>query len=170
MYVYVCIYIYAYKCTVGLQICLTNQSKEVHYFTYASLPGVSPTPLTWKTFCKPDSNVTDEHVIYYQLTESDESLTDVVKKCCDNKPNVVGLIIVHYLPSNFLSTELLKEGVPQKPPIYVVSCDDGEDIMHLDAFNVNEGDLKVRMTVESEVDVGYSGSTERELKSTYLHA
>ena len=159
----VCIlYLHLY---LGLQICLTNQSKGIHSFTYASLPGVSLSPLAWKTFCKPDTDVAGEHVIHYQLTESDESLADVVKKHCDNKPNIVGLIILHYLPSNFLSNDLLKEGIPQKPPIYVVSCEDGEDIIHLDAFNVNEGDLKVRVKVESEVDAGRSGSSERELKS-----
>jgi len=141
-----------------------NQSKKIHSFAYASLPGVSPTPLSWTKLCKPGIVVTGDHVIYYQLTESDKSLTDVVKKCCDNKPNVVGLIIVHYIPSNSLSNEFLKQGIPQYPPVYVVSCEDAERIIDLDGFNLNEGDLIVRVKVESQVD---SESSKITLKSMW---
>lgn len=150
----------AHVYVVGLQLSLTNQSKEIHSFSYACLPGVSPTPLNWKPFCKPETEMTSGHVTYYQLTESDESVANVVEKHFANKPNVVGLVIINFTSSNFLSNEILKGGIPNIPPIYVVSCEDGEHIVDLDAFNVNEGDLKIRVQVSSD-----SGPSKREIKS-----
>ena len=156
------LHVYVFIKYTGLQFCLCNEPKKIHSFAYATLPGVIPTPLDWKICCNPDTDVADEHVIYYQLTDTEKSLTDVVKKHCDNRPNVIGLIIINYLPSNFLPDDILKEGIPSQPPIYVVSCENAEQLLDLDSVNVTDGDLKVRVQFESEVD---SGASKKELKS-----
>ena len=141
---------------IGLQFSVSGIN-EIQYFTYATLPGVDPTPLDWKVCSSPDSDVPSEHVIYYQLTTNDESLLDVVKEYCDVDPNVVGLIVVNFTPSNFLPVEILERGIPKRPPICVVSLEDGERIVDFFNTQVNDMDVKVAILAESNVDSGSSG-------------
>ena len=147
---------------LGLQFRLT-ELKESQSFTYATLPGVNSIPLDWKSCCAPDSDLPSEHVIYYQLTDTEKSLVDVVEEHCDEDSNVVGLIIINFMSSNFLPSEILNRGMPQKPPIYVVTQEDGEQIIEFFNTQVNDGDIKVKVLAENDVDSMTSG-----LKSMYI--
>jgi len=102
--------------------------------------------------CTSDSGVPGEHIICYQLTISDNSLQEVVEECCEDESNVVGLIIVNFEKSYYLPNNVLKNGVPQAPPIYVVSVGDGEQIFDFINAQVDVGDAQVRVLVESVVD------------------
>jgi len=158
-------YLVSMNIYIGLQFYLNNEPKKIYTLAYASLPGVTPIPLDWKICCNPDANVNDEHVVYYQLTDTEKSLAGIVKELCDTSPNIVGMIIMNYLPSNYLQDDILKDGIPPWPPIYVVSCKDAEQLMIFDSVNVNEGDLMVRVQVESEIDTVDVVSSKKELKS-----
>ena len=152
---------------IGLQFCLSTEQQKIYSFAYGTLPGSIPTPLGWKICCKPNITVTEDHVIYYQLAEAEKSLADVVKKNCDNKPNVVGMIILHYEPSTFLPSDMLK-GIPSHLPIIIVSCEDAEQLIGLD-MNSDDGDLKVRVVAESDVDGKNTASSRPEAKGMFFY-
>ena len=121
-------------------------------FTYATLPGVNLTPLDWKICCAPDSDLPSEHVTYYQLTDAEKCLVDVVEEQCYVKSDVIGLIIINYNSSIYLSKEMFKKGVPKKPPMYVVALEDGEQIVEFFNTKVDDGDMMVKVLVDSDVD------------------
>jgi len=81
------------------------------------------------------------------------SLLEVVEECCEDEANVVGLIVVNFQKSCFLPDDILKNGVPQVPPIYVVSVEDGEQLLDFMSAQVNEGDVQVKVLVENTLDV-----------------
>jgi len=107
-----------------------------------------------------------EHIVCYQLTDSDNCLADVVDECCEEEDNVVGLIIANYERSCFLPDEILKNGIPKAPPIYVVSVDDGGQILDFLSAQVNMGDVQVKVVIESIVDPESRGIHRRPSKST----
>lgn len=151
-----CAYVHAecdlfYYNLIGLQFRLPGL-KELQSFTYATLPGVTSAPQNWKDFCAPDSDLPSEHVIYYQLTDTEKSLMDVVQEHCDEASKVVGLIVINFMSSNFLPGKILIKGIPQKPPMYVVTQEDGEQIIEFFKAEVDVGDIKVKVVAENEVD------------------
>jgi len=148
---------YAYLIYIGLQFRVSGLD-ELQSFTYATLPGVNSTPLEWKSCCAPDSDPPSEHVIYYQLTDMEKSLVDVVEEHCDEESNVIGLIIINFMSSNFLPGEILNRGMPQKPPIYVVTREDGEQILEFFSTQVDDGDIKVKVLAENDVDLQNKGT------------
>ena len=99
-----------------------------------------------------ESGLPGEHIVCYQLTDSDNCLADVIDGCCVEEDNVVGLIIANYGKSCFLPDEILNNGIPNTPPIYVVSLDDGEKVFDFMSTQVNMGDIRVKVLVESDVD------------------
>ena len=137
---------------LGLLFRLSSTGEVFHTITYACLPDVRPAPVDWKMCCTSDSDLPGEHIICYQLTDSENSLLKVVEECCEEEANIVGLIIVNSEKSCYLPDEILKNGIPQVPPIYVVSVEDGEDIFDFISAQVSEGDAQVRVLVESVVD------------------
>ena len=56
------------------------------------------------------------------------------------------------MSSNFLPGEILNRGVPQKPPIYVVTQEDGELILEFFNTQVDDGEIKVKVLAENDVD------------------
>ena len=146
-------------CLCGYILCAGLQFRirgidEIQSFSYATLPGVNPTPVDWKVCSSPDSDVPSEHVIYYQLTNVNESLLDVVEKHCGDDPTIVGLILVNFTPSNLLPFEILSRGIPPKPPICVVSLEDGERIADFFSSKVDDMDVQVAILADSNVDSG----------------
>ena len=117
--------------------------------------------------CTSDSGIPGEHIICYQLTISDNSLLEVVEECCEDESNVVGLIIVNFEKSYYLPDKILKNGVPQAPPIYVVSVEGGEQIFDFINAQTNVGDAQVRVLVESVVDPESTGLVRRSSRSMY---
>ena len=138
---YVCMY-------VGLEFHIRGLEEKCPSFTYASLPGVSHTPLEWKICCEPDQDVGGEYVTYHKLTDSDDSLSAVMAKYTE--PNIVGLIIINTCNSTILSSDFINNAA-STPPVYIISLGDGEKLR---AF-VNahdEGAVQIKVYVESTVD------------------
>ena len=136
---------------VGLEFRIRGSQEKCPSFTYASLPGVSRTPLEWKVCCEPDQDVGGEYVTYHKLTDSDDSLSAVMANYAE--PNIVGLIIINTCNSTTLSSDFInKADKPSStPPVYIISLGDGEKLR---AF-VNahdEGAVQVKVYVESIVD------------------
>lgn len=125
--------------------------KKYPSFTYASLPGVSPTPIEWKMCSPPDSGVGSEHVTYHRLGDPDDhdNLSSMINYYV-TESNVMGLIIINaanstILPDNFVDTE------SPEIPIYVVSSRDGDQIERFVSSH-GEGDVQIKILVESTVD------------------
>ncbi|XP_065915635.1 uncharacterized protein [Dysidea avara] len=142
----------AKHCQNGLLQLRFTSLQDSQSFTYATLPGVNLTPLDWKICCAPDSDLPSEHVTYYQLTDAEKCLVDVVEEQCYVKSDVIGLIIINYNSSIYLSKEMFKKGVPKKPPMYVVALEDGEQIVEFFNTKVDDGDMMVKVLVDSDVD------------------
>ena len=138
-------------CT-GLQFRIRNSpEKKCPSFTYATLPGVKPTPIEWKMCCDPDSDVGSEHVTYHTLTDKDDKLSTVVEYHIES--NIVGLIIINNTNSTTLSNDFTSRYVaPSTPiPLYIVSSRDGEQLRAL-VKAYNEGSVQIKVLVESAVD------------------
>ena len=138
-------------CT-GLQFRVRNPpEKRCPSFTYASLPGVMPTPIEWKMCCDPDSEVGGEHVTYHTLTDTDDNLSTVVEYHVES--NIVGLIIINTTNSTALSRDLVSRYVAPSPPVplYIVSSRDGERLKEFVKAH-NEGFVQIKVLVESAVD------------------
>jgi len=136
---------------LGLQFRIRNSKEKCPSFTYASLPGVRPTPVEWKMCCEPDRDVGSEHVTYHKLTESDENLSAVMAGYSES--NIVGLIIINTTNSTFLSNDFINNGgtIPSTPPVYIVSSGDGKQLStFVDAYE--EGLVQIKVSVESAVD------------------
>lgn len=118
-------------------------------FTYASLPGVTPTPLEWKTCCDPDIDIGGEHVTYHILTPLDDSLSTVMAEYTES--NIVGLIIINTTNSTFLSNDFIKNAKNVTPPVYVISSRDGERLKEF-VTSHDEGAVQIKVSVESAVD------------------
>ena len=152
---------------LGLHFRLSSSKEAIFTITYAGLPGARPSPVDWKMCCTSDSDLPGEHIICYHLTNSENSLPAVVEECCEDESNVVGLIIVNFEKNCFLPDEILKNGIPQAPPIYVVSVEDGEQIFDFISAQVNVGNTQVRVLVESVVDSESAGMSRRPSKGMY---
>ena len=118
-------------------------------FTYASLPGVKPTPILWKMCCDPDCDAGGEHVTYRILTDSDKTLRSIIDDYVQS--NVVGLIIINSTNSTFLSDEFITRYVPPTPPVYILSSEDGERLRQFVKTH-EEGSIQIKASVESAVD------------------
>ena len=151
---------------LGLQFRLRSTKEVFHKITYACLPDVCPGPVDWKMCCTSDSDLPGEHIICYQLTDSENSLLKVVEECCEEEANVVGLIIVNFEKSCYLSDKILKNGIPQAPPIYVVAVEDGEQIFDFISAQVSMGDAQVKVLVESVVDPESPGLSRQPSRGT----
>ena len=137
---------------LGLQFRIKGSQERCPSFTYASLPGVTPTPIEWKMCCDPDCDVGSEHVTYHILTDSDKTLSSVIEHYLEEY-NIVGLVIVNNTNSTSLSNDIITRYIPPTPPVYVVSSGDGE---RLSAFvkGHDEGAVQIKVLVESAVDFG----------------
>ena len=124
--------------------------KKFPSFTYASLPGVDPTPMDWKMCSVPDSGVAGEHVTYHKLEESDEheNLSSMINFYI-TESNVIGLIIINTVNSTFLPNDFV-DTTPEIP-IYVVSLKDGSQIEKF-IGEQGEGDVQIKILVESSAD------------------
>ena len=137
-------------CT-GLQFCIRGSQEKCPSFTYASLPGVMPTPIEWKICCDPDSDIGSEHVTYHTVTDTDDNLSTIVEYHIES--NIVGLIIINNTNSTTLSNHLASRYVaPSTPmPLYIVSSRDGE-ILRPFVEAHEEGSVYVKVSVESAAD------------------
>ena len=162
MFVLSCMYI-------GLHFRLSNSKEVIHRITYASLPGVRLKPVDWKMCCTSDSDLPGEHIIFYQLTHSVNSLLEVAEECCEDEANVVGLIVVNFEKSCFLPDDILKNGVPQGPPMYVVSVEDGEQLFDFMSAQVSEGDVQVKVLVESSLDADNPRLSRRPSRGMFIN-
>ena len=148
---------------LGLRFRLRESHKKCLSITYASIPGVKPTPLRWSMFCDPGECVGGQYVTYHELTDSDDSLSAVVGAY--SKSKVIGLIIINSTSSLVLSNEFInkKSEIPQSSPsVYVVSSFDGEQLKSFLAQNERET-IEVKVSVESTVD-----SVGRQLSGLYV--
>jgi len=146
---------------VGIQFSY-GRSKEIQSFTYATLPGIPNIPLDWKICCKKASEIYGENVVFYKLANAEESLADVIsKKCSDDVDSMtVGFIIANITPDTALPSEVLKKGIPENPPVYIVSSNDGEQIESLlSQYGIR---LQVKVLGESNEDLGYPRPFETE--------
>lgn len=119
------------------------------------------TALDSRICCKAGSNdIGGEHVLFYKISNSEESLKNVVEKYCENcdDSKTVGLIVANIEQSFSLSTGILKKGIPSEPPIYIVSLEDGKEIEALLAKYTDVGDLCVEMLAESDGNFQYKSS------------
>ena len=135
---------------VGLEFRIGDTQDKGPLFTYASLPGVNPTPLEWKVCCDPDKDVGGEYVTYHKLTDSDDSLSAVMANYAE--PNIVGLIIINTTNSTILSSDFInKAGRPLMPPVYIISLEDGEKLSKF-VNDHDEGAVQIKVYAESVVD------------------
>ena len=135
---------------IGLQFRIKSSQEKCPSFTYASLPGVKPTPTVWKICCDPDSDIGSEHVTYHTLTE-DDNLSTIAE--CYMESNIVGLIIINNINSTTLSNDLASTYVASSTPLplYIVSSRDGEKLRAFVEAH-EEGSVQIKVLVESVVD------------------
>ena len=71
-----------------------------------------------------------ELVTYYQLSDSDKSLKDILSVCSSS---VIGLIIINNSDSRLLSDDIVKNGTSASIPVYIiiVSSWDGKDLIFI---------------------------------------
>jgi len=77
---------------------------------------------------------------------------DIVQDYCDEDSSVVGVIIINFKSSNVLPKEVFNKGIPQKPAIYVVTQEDGEQIIDFFNTQVDEEGIKLKVYAENDVD------------------
>jgi len=89
--------------------------------------------------------VGSELVTYYQLSDSDKSLKDILSVCSSS---VIGLIIINNSDSRLLSDDIVKNGTSASIPVYIVSSRDGKDLISY-VQKHSEGSVQVKMVVEN---------------------
>ena len=93
--------------------------------------------------CDRGDDVGSEHVTYYQLRDTDKSLQDILSDC---SYSVIGLIIINNSNHPLLSDDIVKNGIPQSLPMYIVSSQDGKDLISY-VQRHGEGSVQVKIVV-----------------------